>query len=198
MADSSTFPTTIDAASDLKSLVPIDAAPTAFQDWAQLLSDAVSKIEILLGTTASPQGNPQPYCEISDSAVSVANNTNTVIGTTATETVDTHNYHSDVTNRSRLTVPSGLGGTHMTFGRTSFAYDATGHRRTNIMKNNDGTHITIMQVDAVTTVGATTVISNFWVGRLSAGDYVESTVLQNSGSAMNVTMSVFGIVRLGP
>lgn len=198
MADTTTFPTTIDASSDLRSLVPTDASPVAFQDFLQLLGDAVSKIEILLGTTASPQGNAQPYCEVSDVANSVANNANTVIGTTFTETTDTHNYHSDVTNRSRLTVPAGLGGTHMTFGRTSFASDATGHRRTNITLNGSGTHITIAQQDAVSTAGATTVLTNFWVGRLVAGDYVELSVLQNTGSALNVTPSLFGITRLGP
>lgn len=197
MAENSSYPTSLDNAGDLRALVPTDAAPVGFQDFLQLLADAVTEIQTLLGITTSPQGLAQPFCEMSDVANSVANNSNVVIGSSATESTDTHGYHSDVTNPSRLTVPTGLGGTHMTFGRTSFATHATGHRRVNVQING-GSVITISQVNAVDTAGATTVLANFWVGRLSAGDYIELNVLQNTGGALNVTMSNFGIVRLGP
>lgn len=50
MADSSTYPTTLDG--DLKALVPT-VTPTDAEDFLQLVADAVSKVQIELGTTPS-------------------------------------------------------------------------------------------------------------------------------------------------
>lgn len=53
MADTSTYPDTLDGA--LRDLVPAGTTPTGFEDFLQLVADAVSKVEAELGV--NPAGD---------------------------------------------------------------------------------------------------------------------------------------------
>lgn len=51
MADESTYPAVLDG--DLRALVPAATTPAGFEDFLQLLADAVGNIEVELGTDPS-------------------------------------------------------------------------------------------------------------------------------------------------
>lgn len=102
------------------------------------------------------------------------------------EDIDDGGLHSTVSNTSRITIPTGMGGIYLIGGATFFAANATGIRQIQVLKNG------------VTIVGTRGLTAGFSVGgvgpalhtqalvSLAAADYVELSVFQDSGGALNV------------
>ena len=157
--------------------------PTANQpitpEWGDTVNDG-------LLTLAQP-----PMCvALLNSAQSLTNNTTTAINFN-TETLDTDAFHSTVSNTSRITVPSGLGGWYVVGAGITYATNGTGNRVLQVRVNGttamEGTTWT-GTVSSSNTIGGIPVL-------LNAGDYVEFLAYQNSGSGLNIT-AARGWVRM--
>lgn len=100
------------------------------------------------------------------------------------ERFDTNTFHDTSTNNSRLTVPSGQGGTYLIGGNGGFAANATGLRGFRILLNGTtriADHFMIAVSGGVH--GTRAVISTLYA--LAQTDYVEFQQWQNSGGALN-------------
>lgn len=118
-----------------------------------------------------------------------------------TEAHDTASYHSTSSNTSRITVPTA--GTYLFLANASFDVNATGVRFIWFVKNGASTQ-RIGLAYAPATTGETPGLHSATVLKLSATDYVEAYVYQNSGGALNVLgddaafgRTKFSCVRLG-
>lgn len=126
---------------------------------------------------------------------SVNNNTVTAI-TYNTEEYDTDNYHSTVSNTSRLTVPT----TAKYLVSVTLYFDAAtvGVREIDITKNVGAT---TLAVQAGGDQGGVPAIQNVtFTANLTAGDYIETNAFQTKGVAVNVigaSYAKFQITRVG-
>jgi hypothetical protein len=99
-----------------------------------------------------------------------------------TELFDTDGFHSTTTNTSRFTIPTGLGGKYMCTASTGYATNAVGFRVMNISVN--GTVVRWSnQIPGNGTVTIGTEVTS--IVSVSAADYIEFFVQQNSGGALN-------------
>jgi len=114
-------------------------------------------------------------------------------------------YTSWLSNNARLTVPSGLGGLYSIRASVTFPTNSTGVRRIQVRKNaggsaTGGTLIGTTHIPALTTSGAATTVVYGRDAYLSASDYVEVFVLQNSGGSLTTTTAEaytsFSIARI--
>ena len=128
----------------------------------------------------------------------ISNNTLTVLTFDAHD-FDTSSYHSLVTNTERLTVPST--GYYLVNAQVMFATNASGYRQLGIFKN--GTRLNYATATAATSATEATIIFNLMVS-LTAADYLEIKVYQNSGGNLavygdtsNTRGTLFGITYLG-
>lgn len=113
---------------------------------------------------------------------SIADNSITAL-TFDSERKDTDSYHDTVTNSSRLTVPSGQGGTYIITGHVLWDANATGVREIDIRLN--GTTFIARERDAANTNHTQSVSA---VYDLSATDYVELMVYQTSTASLDVVL----------
>jgi hypothetical protein len=111
------------------------------------------------------------------------------------ETFDTNGFHDNVTNNSRLTIPTGFGGKYLI---ASNLYPATGagFREIGLYKNNSLIQSFYAVVDTnYSSIVLSTVVS------VVAGDYLELKFYQNSGGNLNInsgaTDSFFSVSYLG-
>lgn len=131
---------------------------------------------------------PARYCIAFNSAsLSIVNNTETAI-TLDSEDEDTDNFHSTSSNKSRITIGTGLGGIYLLVGRVKWNNNSTGERTLRIKKN--ATTILEEEHFAYGTSGAgpTYTLSQqvTRLVRLADADYVELYGLQTSGGALSV------------
>jgi hypothetical protein len=112
---------------------------------------------------------------------SVANSTDVAI-TFTDETYDTDGYHSNSTNTSRLTVPSGKAGYYQINANITWAANASGIRDFNIYKNGNRANYFTFNPQASNSQSFQ--LSSILYG--AVGDYFEMFVFQNSGGALNV------------
>ena len=98
------------------------------------------------------------------------------------ETFDTDSYHDNLTNNSRLTVPTGLGGYYLIIANCSWAASGTGTRFAKIMKGG-ATNIAYTGLPGSATDGMNLCVAT--VANLAAADYVELYSYQNSGGSLN-------------
>ena len=133
---------------------------------------------------AAPAATTFVGCQVYlTSALSLANNTGTIVNWTA-ENFDSDAFHDLSTNTSRLTVPSGKGGKYLVSAMGVYAANATGVRATALRLN--GTTYVGEFAASVTGAGtnqSTTVVA---ILNLSAGDYVEVDAFQTSSGALNL------------
>lgn len=122
-------------------------------------------------------------------ATSIANNTGTILALTAEE-LDTNAFHDDTTNNSRITIPTGLGGTYRVSATVIFTPAAAGRRVLKIIKNGNTNAIARGEVLANSASYATPVTASALV-QLSAGDYLELQVVQDSGSSLALNNNIF-------
>jgi hypothetical protein len=119
---------------------------------------------------------------------SIATATLTVLAFNS-ERYDTDAYHDLVTNNSRLTVPAGLAGKYLITAHVNWAANADANERaigirlggTTFIAYNNGPGINVAGIQMHST--ATTVYD------LAVGNYIEITVFQASGVALNVLAS---------
>lgn len=123
-----------------------------------------------------------PTCRVYNSAaVSIANNT--VTSTTYdSERFDNSAMHSTSANTGRITVPSGGGGKYLVGLGGEFASNSSGERAMFIRLN--GT-TDIGQSRTTQSGGANWGQTILTVYAMSAADYAEARVFQNSGGALN-------------
>ncbi len=110
---------------------------------------------------------------------SIANNTFTSVEWTA-ENYDTDGFHDNVTNNTRLTIPSGKGGYYQIRGQVGLQA-VTNEFTLRVQKN--GTNLRYM-VDRGESNDQTRQIN--FVASLAAGDYLTLDVLQTSGVSRNL------------
>jgi hypothetical protein len=146
---------------------------------------------------------PRPFYEIGARVYHNANQSISHASLTAlafnNERFDSGGFHDTATNNSRLTVPTGLDGKYLIFGSVRWATSATGYRELSIRLN--GTILIAVDArGAAPTYGTYVTISGIY--DLSAGDYAELIVYQESGGgALNVESASayspeFGLWRL--
>jgi hypothetical protein len=120
------------------------------------------------------------------SNLSLTNDTSTQVGFGAgSEAYDTDSIHDEVTNNTRLTVPSGVSKIRIS-SQAQFASSSVGDRQLDIWKG--GTNVyqgnTFIRLPAA--AGATGLHVQTAVLDVSPGDYFEMTVKQVSGGNLNL------------
>jgi len=109
-------------------------------------------------------------------AQTIANSTWTAINF-GFEDFDTNAYHDTVTNNSRITIPTGLGGKYLITYTQRWDPSGAGTRDANIYVNGTSYVTQNMNASSVYASNSKSVIL-----QLNAGDYVQLYVIQNSGS----------------
>lgn len=135
----------------------------------------------------------------SSSAVLAPNNVGTAIPFGA-ERFDTNDFHSTSSNTTRLTVPAGLGGYYSVGGNVEYATNGAGRRFLGLFLNSSSYIGATQQSAASASVQTSVAVHTNY--QLTAGDYVELLVLQDSGTDLNIGASVryspeFYMVRIG-
>jgi hypothetical protein len=134
-----------------------------------------------------------------NSTVAIANATNTFVAL-ADESFDTNSIHSNVTNNSRMTIPTGYAGKWLING--SILWQAgSGQRSIGLYKNGGYYGLWDMTPNSSGTQTQTMSV----VLSLAVGDYIEMMVYQGSGgnlnlygnSAGNGTVTVLSVSYLG-
>ena len=125
---------------------------------------------------------------------SIADLTLTAVSFTAADSWDTDGFHSTVSNQSRLTVPSGLGGKYLIVATANWANNSTGWRDLSIRANgSSGLATARVGTGAANPYPISTITT---VEQLAAGTYVEVTAWQNSGAAIDVTAANVTIMQV--
>ena len=135
---------------------------------------------------AAPAASGFKGCELRKSAnQSISNLTDTAV-TFDSETFDTDGFHSTSSNTSRITIPAGLGGKYRFTFVARFAGNSTGLR--NLKFNINGSEGGALYRNSNN--GSSAAIFNASIVLdLSAGDYVEMIVFQDSGGSLNLEIS---------
>lgn len=115
------------------------------------------------------------------SAQSITNITTTAVQFNAADERDTDSYHDIVTNNTRMTVPSGLGGWYEVGAYLQFASGSL-NRVLSFRVNGTTTTDGDTWDAATSSTGTVTALPL----KLNAGDYVEVMTYQNSGGALNL------------
>jgi len=124
---------------------------------------------------------------------SVANNTLTTI-TWDSETFDTDGFHDNVTNNSRITIPSGKAGKYLFIAIINWNNSATGYREVRITKN--GTAQAYANFAATPSGEAASIMHT--ILNMSVGDYVDLRGEQTSGGNLDIkNYSIFQCQYLG-
>lgn len=98
------------------------------------------------------------------------------------ERYDTHGFHDNATNNSRLTIPAGMGGLYLATVGGEFATNATGQRAVHFRLNGSAGY------EAINTVLGSTITQRFSLSHVLPmvdGDYLEMLAYQDSGAALN-------------
>lgn len=131
-----------------------------------------------------------PRCRLTHNAAqSIANNT-TVALLFNTETYDAaapNAMHDTVTNNSRITIPTGGAGFYVLTASVRFTANATGVRELGMRVNGVTSIASAQQISNSGTTATQLTVATLY--RLNVGDYVEATVLQSSGAALNTVVT---------
>lgn len=130
--------------------------------------------------------NDAPSCRVyRNTNLSIANNTETYVAFPL-ERFDNFAMHDVSINNTRITIPSGGGGLYFIHASVAFSANATGIRRLSIIQNQ--TTLLARDHSAGFTSYATFLNASAFY-RLSAGEYVEISVFQDSGGALDCAVS---------
>lgn len=114
---------------------------------------------------------------------SVSSGTATLL-TWDSENFDTDNFHSNVSNTSRFTIPSGKGGYYLVSGSIQWDANANGIRQVQLFKN--GTKVNESLGGGSVSSANRSAVSFSFVVNVVATDYIELYGRQDSGSSLNV------------
>jgi len=133
--------------------------------------------------------------------VSIPNTTNTILAfDTETGGYDTDSYHDNTTNNSRMTIPAGKSGYFWVWLNVTWAPNATGRRICRILKN--GSVGFILEATPTSAANQEPTIIGGKAFAVTAGDYFQLDVYQNSGGNLDVYggqvyNTQFGVYYLG-
>ena len=118
------------------------------------------------------------------STQSIANNTTTSL-VFEDEIFDTDGFHSNVTNASRITIPSGKGGKYLIIGQAAMNIPGSGAYVFLQLRKNGSTVEAVDAQDALTVEENNPSINK--ILDLAATDYVELRFYQNTGTSKSIT-----------
>jgi hypothetical protein len=121
---------------------------------------------------------------------SLTNATQTTINWT-NEIYDTNSLHDNSVNNDRITIPSGYGGKWLFTGLALFNSNATGYRFVRAFVNDTGSEKFEYINSSVGSGNYGSVWFSFQLS-LSAADYVNFDVYQNSGGSLNLNGAPYG------
>lgn len=165
-------------------------APTSPDHAAQHANanDAIEAIETAIGVKYGARVHANRT-----TVQTITTGTNTAITLNDAESYDTDNFHSTVTNLSRITIPASMGGIYQLTAATQWAVSATGNRITFLQVNG----VTPLVGSTVAGVAGNSLQQNVTaVVSLAAGDYVELIVFQSSGGNLTTTNSSVVAVKI--
>lgn len=128
----------------------------------------------------------RPMVAVGRNATQSINNTTTTAVQWNTEGFDTDTFHDTVTNNTRLTIPAGCGGIYLVTCTIPWANNATGARELLIRLNGSSPSWAGDRNSPGANVAHYNHCSFVIPQNLAAGDYVEATVWQSSGGALNI------------
>jgi hypothetical protein len=123
-----------------------------------------------------------------------SNSNQTITTTTVTainfdqEIYDTNGFHSNTTNNSRITIPSGLDGKYLVTAKIDFSPNANGTRV--VYHNVNGTLVNFAAYP-VSSSSQSSSLTLSGVYNLTAGQYVELAGYQDSGSSLTSTGTAY-------
>lgn len=169
-------------------------SPTASDMMVVVNGGATKKVQIQNVAKPAPAIWARVYHNASQSITTA---TTTALAFNS-ERADTNTIHDTVTNNSRLTCQTA--GVYYITASVQFAANATGFRQVGIRLN--GTTALAFQRTPSPGGSDAALLTISTAYALSAADYVEATVYQNSGGSLNVDTSAnftpeFMMVRLG-
>ena len=115
---------------------------------------------------------------------SISNNTSTALSFDA-ENYDTDGFHNNVTNNTRITIPSGKGGKYLFNFTVRFTGNNAG-RRDLLFRINGTDSANLMRVEVESDSSLATIYNASVCLNLVATDYVEMAVIQTSGGSLDV------------
>ena len=174
--------TAIDAKGDLVAGTGADAFDrlAVGADGTQLVADSAEATGLKWATPSAGSFSGVHLTKTTSGNQSITNATDTII-TFDTEQYDTASYHSTVTNTGRITVPTT--GYYAINAMIIMANSSTGYRSMGLFKNGSA-----LSYGATGDTGTTYPNSQSTINEvlyLTASDYLEIKMLQNSGGALN-------------
>lgn len=112
-----------------------------------------------------------------------SNGTDTYIALTS-EDFDTDGFHSNSTNNSRFTIPTGKAGYYLVMGQILWQANSTGQRNVGITKNRTTTLCNTANLASSGSGGARFDCNG--ISYLAEGDYIELVAYQDSGTTLEV------------
>lgn len=150
----------------------------------------------------APSGTPVRYGVKAKRTTgqSINNTTWTTVQWDAADEFDDDTMHDPASNNTRITATTG--GTFVVFANIGFANNGTGFRIAGFRKNGSGAEPTLGTATLGSPGAGTDAVLSLTVPLvLTAGDYLEVMVYQNSGGALNTTTfdgaPSFGMWRIG-
>ena len=140
----------------------------------------------------------QPSCSITTSASFNTTNGTYYIVPFGAEQWDTHSFHDNTTNNSRITIPTGLGGRYLMTYLIKWGASATGWRRIYLTKDGVDAPVENFEVISDGDAGALgiDVKSLSLIVSLTAGSYYEIKVAQGSGGDLTCYNVFWQIYKL--
>lgn len=149
-----------------------------------LRGNLTGEVDFTNGTNNQYRPSRNISAQVTLSAVVSLNHDSTTMIPWNTETSDTEALHSNATNPSRFTIPTGLAGQWKISANILYASNSAGDRISRIYKNGS----TILSEDSGAPSAQNNRLSRYleWEGALVAGDYVEAAAHQTSGGALDL------------
>ena len=176
--------TVVDAAGDL-------LYGTAADTLGRLaLGTAGQVLKVNAGATAPEWGSASSTptfvgCRLYKTGAQTISNATTTAMTWNAEVFDTDSFHDNVTNNSRITIPSGKGGKYTVGAQWTWAGNTTSFRIAYFTVNGAQDKEAYSTRDPSVYSGRANYVLQD-VLSLSAGDYVELKCYQNSGGNLNI------------
>lgn len=149
----------------------------------QLLAGASPYNPLVLGGSLQVDGQPRCWA-LNSTTQSVTDSTWTALDLDS-EIFDNGALHSTVSNKSRVTIPTGQGGVYAITAQAGFALNATGIRELAIRYNGSSRLWSVTQAGHATGANPQTLQVHAYHEAV-AGDYYEVVAYQTSGGALNV------------
>ena len=166
---------------------------------AGLVSDLVtlaaisSDVSDLDSRVTTIETQPKNICRVYFTADSgIANGVEFTIGWNANGIITDPSMHSTSTNNTRITIPNGGNGYYQLDAAVTFAVNAGGSRRGGRWKKN-GSSFSNLRLESPLSGGSheKSVLYPSLIVPLVAGDYIELSAYQDSGSSVNIMNGQF-------